>query len=269
MDDVLFIAGKSLHVLAEPDSVVLLLLALGTLLLWRGSGRTGRRLVVFSTVVLIALSTLPIGALLLRTLEDRFPRPNLATLPPPDGIVVLGGALHAEVGAARRTLALNAHAERIVEMVILARRFPDARIIHTGGRADIFQTDATEADLLAPYLELLGLAPGRVELEGRARNTYENATESLALARPRPGQRWLLVTTAAHMPRAVGAFRAVGWKILPFPVDYRTSGRDVRLRFDPAARWRQLRFAMHETVGQAIYYVTGRSSSPFPGPETR
>ena len=76
----------------------------------------------------------------------------------------------------------------------------------------------------------------RLTLEDRSRNTIENAVYSKALAQPKPGERWLLVTSALHMPRAMGAFRQAGFAVEAYPVDYQTNGwRDmlgrVRQRF--------------------------------------
>ena len=79
-------------------------------------------------------------------------------------------------------------------------------------------------------LERLGLAAGRVIYEERSRNTSENAEFSLAIARPQPGETWLLITSAFHMSRAVGSFRRAGWNVVPYPVDFRPMGTTRRLR---------------------------------------
>ena len=212
------------------------------------------------------ISVFPIGAWLLLPLEERFPRPALAGMAPPDGIVVLGGAVDPQVADARGVLALKEYGERIAEMVMLARRFPNARLVHSGGSADIRRAAPTEAAALAPYLEPLGIDPARVLLEAESRNTYENAVFSYRAVQPRPGERWLLVTSAAHMPRSVGVFRGVGWQMIPFPVDYQTSRRERWPVMAPAGHWRQLRLAVHEYIGLLSYYLAGHSPSLFPGP---
>ena len=70
----------------------------------------------------------------------------------------------------------------------------------------------------------LGIPAERIELEDRSRNTVENAVFTRALVNPKPNERWLLVTSAAHMPRAIGTFRQAGFPIEAYPVDWRTSG---------------------------------------------
>ena len=76
----------------------------------------------------------------------------------------------------------------------------------------------------AAVRELRHSAAKRIELEGKSRNTAENATFSKALANPKPGERWLLVTSAHHMPRSVGCFRRAGFAVEAYPVDWRTRG---------------------------------------------
>jgi uncharacterized SAM-binding protein YcdF (DUF218 family) len=106
-----------------------------------------------------------------------------------------------------------------------------------------------------------------VILEDQAGSTYQNAVLSKALASPAPGERWLLVTSASHMPRSVGVFRQVGWPVIPYPVDYRTSGGIVALVVpNVAQQWREFGHAVKSWVGLVAYWVTGRSSALLPAP---
>jgi uncharacterized SAM-binding protein YcdF (DUF218 family) len=106
-----------------------------------------------------------------------------------------------------------------------------------------------------------------VIFEDRARNTYENAVLSKQLVAPAPGERWLLVTSAAHMPRSVGVFRKVGWPVIPYPVDYNTTGDlEVMVAPDAAGRWSTFDQAVKAWIGLLAYWLSGRSSAPFPAP---
>jgi uncharacterized SAM-binding protein YcdF (DUF218 family) len=268
VSDIVFILSKLLHVLLEPDSLLLLLLCLGTGLLWRWI-RLGRWIVSLATALLVLISVLPLGHWLLMPLEDRFPQPAIETMPDPTGIIILGGAVQPAIAGVRGTLALNEYAERIAQLVILSHRFPKARLVYAGGSADIRRERPTESAVLAPYLAPLGLNPGRVTLESASRNTYENAVETKRLIQPNPGERWLLVTSAAHMPRSVGVFRGVGWNVIPYPVDYHTSGQERWPSLAPAPNWQQLRFAAHEYIGLLSYYLAGYSQTLFPGPQEK
>jgi uncharacterized SAM-binding protein YcdF (DUF218 family) len=99
-------------------------------------------------------------------------------------------------------------------------------------------------------------------------NTWENAVYTKALAAPQPGQRWLLVTSASHMPRAMGVFRKVGFAVEPWPVDFRTAdARDWFQTFEsPAEGLRRVELAGHEWIGLITYWLMGRSDELFPEP---
>ena len=102
----------------------------------------------------------------------------------------------------------------------------------------------------------------------RDSNTLENAILSKDLARPQPGERWLLVTSAYHMPRAIGIFRKAGFDVEPYPVDWRTSGSGDALRPFPTVGdgLRRTDTAVREWVGLLVYWLMGMSSSLFPAP---
>jgi len=126
-----------------------------------------------------------------------------------------------------------------------------------------------EADHIAPLFAKLGVAPERLVLENRARNTYENARYSREVAAPDAGESWILVTSAFHMPRAVGCFRAVGWNVIPYPVAHMTTGRDhdpPPLGFNPQAGLRWLGLGLHEWLGLVAYRLAGRTDTLFPRP---
>ena len=168
---------------------------------------------------------LPLHVWVQMPLEDRFPRPD----PPParvDGIVVLGGAVEQDLTEARGIPALNGAAERMTEPVALMRRYPDARLVFTGGQGALLHGGLTEADVARQLWTGMGVPPERMVFETASRNTHENAVLARALAKPRPGETWLLITSASHMPRSVGVFRQAGWTVVPWPVNYRT-GRGI------------------------------------------
>jgi uncharacterized SAM-binding protein YcdF (DUF218 family) len=105
-------------------------------------------------------------------------------------------------------------------------------------------------------------------LENKSRNTAENAEFSKELARPRPGETWLLVTSAYHMPRSVGLFRKVGFPVVPWPSDYRTSGREGVgfFRDNEVDALQNTTLALREWIGLIAYWLSGRIDSILPGP---
>ncbi len=268
-----FYLAKVLWFLLQPSTLIALLIGYGAILIWTGWARWGRRFVTAGAILLLLAGLSPLGNALILPLENRFPRTDLNAPPAPTGFILLGGAEDRLVGTARKAPTLNEAGERIVETVILARRFPEAKIAFTGGDAGVFYTSDSEAAGAAELLAALGVARERLILEAKARDTYENAVflkEELGkLGLLGPGTRWVLITSAYHMPRAMAAFRAAGFDVEAWPVDYRTRGEaDLTRPFDKVSEGlRRVDTATREWVGLFAYWLRGRSKVLFPAPQ--
>ncbi len=263
-----FILSKALWSLVVPVNVLLAAGLLGALVATsRRFGRFGRGVAIACFAVLILAGVLPGSVLLIRPLEDRFPPPR-ADMPPPAGIVVLGGAILDEIGEARNQVTIGEGAGRLIEAAILARRYPDARIVFTGGSNSLIARPSKEGDQAKRLFVALGVAPERILLETRSRNTDENARFTRALVSPKPGEVWLLVTSAYHMPRAMGVFRHAGFDVIAYPTDYHTFGdsRDWRLLSETPPRLMLFDVAVHEWIGLVAYRLAGKINDWFPGP---
>jgi len=262
-----FLLSKIFGFFAIPSNLTVSIGLLGLLLLPTRFVRAGRRLVVASFVVLAILGLSPLGNALIIPLEQRFPTWDAAR-GAPDGIIVLGGAISPDVSAARNDPALNEAAERMTAIPELARRYPDARILFSGGSGALIYDEGNEADFALRLFESLGIARARILLEDRSRNTVENALFSKAIAQPKSGERWLLVTSGYHMPRAIGIFRKVGFAVEPYPVDWRTRGMADAWRPFPTMGegLRRSDIAVREWIGLAVYWLMGQSSDLFPAP---
>ena len=200
--------------------------------------------------------------MMLNPLEERFQRPP--SLPEHiDGIVVLGGGLEGGVNLVRGGYELNGGGDRFVETAVLARRFPEAKILVSGGVGSVLLEGEGDADTAVRFFTALGVPRERLILENQSRNTAENAVFSHKLVAPKPGENWILVTSAFHMPRSVGLFRKVGFPVIPWPVDYRTSGKEgVGLfRDSPTDALQNTMTAMREWIGLAGYWLSGRIDS--------
>jgi uncharacterized SAM-binding protein YcdF (DUF218 family) len=262
-----FVLSKVLGFFAIPSNLVVSVGLLGVLLVPTRFARAGRRLMAASLIVLAILGLSPIANLLIIPLEQRFP-PWDAGNGAPDGIIVLGGAISPDVSAARNDVALNESAERLTVVAELARRYPNARILFSGGSGALMYDEGTEAEFAARILESFGIPYGRVMLEDRSRNTVENAVYSKEMIKPKSGERWLLVTSAHHMPRSVGAFRKVSFAVEAYPVDWRTRGWEDALRPFPTLGdgLRRADTAVREWVGLLAYWLAGQTSELFPAP---
>ena len=262
-----FLVAKILGFFALPSNLLISLGLTGLVLMVTRFARAGRRLAVAALLLLAIAGLSPLGNALILPLEDRFP-PWDASRGAPTGIISLGGAFDTVVSLARGEVALNEAAERLTVMAELVRRYPEAHVVFSGGSGRLIYGGATEAELAARLFESFGIPKQRVILEGKSRDTDENARFTKELVLPKPGERWLIVTSAHHMPRAVGSFRAAGFPVEAFPVDYRTRGAIDLLR--PFATLgdglRRTDTAVREWVGLIAYRRTGRTGELFPGP---
>ncbi len=262
-----FTVSKIFWFFAAPSNLLVILATIGVVLLIFGAQRIGRGLLLVSVAGLLVFGFSPAANYIYEPLEDRFP-PFKADGKPVDGVILLGGAEVAEVGLPRGMPAFNNAGERAMAFGDLARRYPEAKIAFVGGSGSLGGEEGAEARMMRLSLPMLGIAPGRVIFEDKSRNTWENATFAKALLKPQPGERWLLVTSAYHMPRAMGCFRAAGFDVTAYPVDYRTAGvGDLSDTFSRAAIG--LDFTDNSTkewVGLLVYYLTGKTSALFPAP---
>ncbi|HWU68684.1 MAG TPA: YdcF family protein [Stenotrophobium sp.] len=259
----LFMLSKIFWALLTPAMLLLLLTALACLLL-RQRPRLARGLLIWVVAVQLAVYVTPLPDWVLRPLENRFPQPTLKQ--PVDGIIVLGGALDIAVSRDRGVAELASTGDRLTALVALARRYPQAKLVFSSGSPKLTGTGYSEADYVPGFVQSLGLDPRRLILESRSRNTWENAVFSKALVKPRAGERWLLVTSAWHMPRAVGCFRAAGWPVIAYPVDYMSALTTPEQGFFPEWRLLKLELGLKEWVGLVAYHLMGRSPDWFPAP---
>jgi uncharacterized SAM-binding protein YcdF (DUF218 family) len=266
---VFFFASKIFWMIASPINLLLLGALIGVLLCFGRRARLGRGLALTAILILLAAATLPLGVLLVAPLEDRFPVPP-PDLPAPEGIIILGGAINDPVSEARRETVFDEGGERVTEAVVLAKRYPQARVVYTGGSASFVPgTLSTEALQARKLMSQMGIAPERVAIEDKSRTTDENARLTAAIVHPRPGERWIIATSAFHMPRSMGVFAKAGFHPIAYPVAFRTQGRwpdDLGLRLDPVRNLRIFEIAVHEWIGLAAYWASGRIDHLFPGP---
>lgn len=266
MDDAFFVASKLAWILIAPDSLLVLLGVAAWLCLLRGWQRLSRSLFSLLTVIMLVLALFPAGAWLLAPLENRFPT-NAALPARADGVIALGGAIDADLSAFWGQVELEPSAERITSLIYLAGLYPQAQLVYTGGSGSLSNQEFRDADQAQLLLEQLGFGNRAIVFERQSRNTAENAAFSEALVNPRQEQEWILVTSAYHMPRAVGVFCALNWQVTPYPVDhYTTSGTLLDVGFAFAGNLGLLKVAIREWVGLLAYRFTGRIDELLPGP---
>lgn len=262
-----YLASKLFGFLVTPSNLVATVCLIGVVLSLTRWRLVGVRICAAGILLLLVCGYSPLGNVLLLTLSERFPAWNEAGRAP-DGIIVLGGAINPDLTAVRGAPEVNESAERMTAAAVLARRFPNAKIVLSGGNANPFHPLSTEAEVGRKFLEDLGVAGDRIVMEGRSRTTYENAMFTRPLIHPASGERWLLLTSAYHMPRAMGVFRAAGYAVEAYPVDWRTRGWiDASRPFlSLSGGLGRLDTAMHEWAGLVGYRFAGRTAEWFPAP---
>lgn len=260
-----FYLSKVLWFFADPGNALLFALLGGLILTatrWRGLGKW---LIGLAVCAALVVTFVPVGKWMARSLEDRFPVPELPAQI--DGIVVLGGVIDPVLTAARGSLEMGSAVERIVVSAELARHYPGARLIYSGGSGTISAPDQREADYVAALYADLGVVTPQLVLEREARNTAENAQYSMPLAEPKAGESWVLITSAFHMPRAVGVFRRAGWETIPYPVDFGSNpNRPYEAPMSFSTGLGSLYGSVHEWIGLFAYWLTGKTDSAFPKP---
>ena len=264
MDALFFYISKLIWLFFSPDSLLLILIIFSLILLYLGKTRLAKITLTIISLLLIFIALFPIGEWLLYPLESRFQ--TNPTLPEKiDGIIVLSGAENAELSYIWKQIELNAAAERDLTFVRLAKRYPDSKLIFTGGSGSLTKQEFKAADIAEKLFNQLGLNTTKILFERKSRNTYENIIYSKNLIKPNKNENWILITTGWHMPRSVGISCKSDWPVIPFPVDHQTKKDNLfRIDFDLSKNLRTLKTGIKEWLGLFAYYLSGKTTSLLP-----
>ncbi len=265
MDSLFFYLSKLAWLIISPDTLLLILLLTTTVLFYLDKKRIARMLLSVVTAVSLFIYLFPVGEWLLYPLENRFQsRPALPEKI--DGIIVLSGAENLLPANAWQQPELNQMAERDLAFMALARQYPEAKLVFTGGTGSLIYQQYRAADIAKEIFRQQQIDIKRIIFERDARNTWQNAVNSKKLAQPQAGQNWLLITTSWHMPRSVGIFCRNNWSVIPYPVDHSTfKGKLFRINGDFAGNLQELRTATKEWLGLLAYYISGKTTALLPG----
>lgn len=261
-----FTISKIFWLIAEPTDLATILFLLAAILLWTRRRGIARIILTLMALTTAAVAVLPVADWLMDGLESRFPVPDLP--PKLDGIILLGGFLDQDATRWRGEPTVNADATRLITFLALARRYPEAKLVFTGGSGILREGEPSEASVVRQILAAIGFDQARMIYEDRSRTTWENALFTKRMIDPQAGQRWLLVSSAYQLPRAVGCFRAVGWEgIIPYPTDFKGDQATLFTAGQPMRRYlAELSVALHEWIGLVAYRLHGRTDSLFPAP---
>ncbi|MFS8115418.1 ElyC/SanA/YdcF family protein [Rhizobium jaguaris] len=263
----MFVFSKLVWIFGQPLSLAFFFGVLALI----GSLLHRRVIAIVSTflsvlILFVALYTTT-GAYIVQGLEERFPHPagDPADL---KCMIVLGGATQNEVTTARGGYELDSAGDRLIETLRLAQKFPQARIVVSGGDGSISGKYEGDAVISERFFVALGLPKDRLVEDTTSRTTFENAVNTKELLAKNGLSGCLLITSGFHMPRSVGIFRKQGIDFIPWPVDYRSTGKET-LGLDvtqPSLNAQLLATGVREWIGLVGYYAVGRTSALYPGP---
>lgn len=253
-----FILSKLFWSLAAPSHLLTFLVLMTGVCLVFHRRRSALALGGLAGLILIVADFSPLPVMAMRAMESEYPRPP--SPPHVDGILILGSGYNTALLKARGAPQANAGAYRLVEGFIAARHHPEARVVFSGGSGSLKGSRYSEAGTARYVLEELGLDPQRLTLEDRSRNTYENILFSRQIVKPRPGEVWLLATSAMHLPRAMAIAKKQGWPMLPWPTDYITLPQGQRDWTQVGDNLSDADYVVHEWVGLFVYRLTGKAA---------
>lgn len=266
-----FYISKIVWFFLQPSAASVWLIVLGLVISKTRLARLNKPMMATGAIALMLIAFSPLGRQLILPLEDRYPLIKVSELNEKeiDGIVVLGGTIHMYITDERGVPSIVSGAERLIEAVKIAKRFPKIRILLAGGPNTIGKDPTPDSDVIKQLMVDMGVNSERIEVDSRSKNTWQNAVFAKQIAKPKENENWYLITSAYHMPRAMGCFQKAGFKVKAYPVDYLTGGR--------ASQFYPFYYALDgvtitdiaskEWLGLLSYWVTGRVTELFPGPK--
>ena len=264
MNDLFFYSSKIIWFVISPSHLYLYLLSICILLLFTNYRKNARKILCVMLFFMWAVALFPVGSWLYYPLETRFQHnPKLPETV--DGIIVLGGSISPSMSHYWQQLETNQYHERLTTFIQLAKIYPEAKLLFTGGSAAIKDNQPTEAEFVRQYFIDSGVSGARLIIEDKARNTAENIQYSKILVKPQPDESWLLITTAFHMPRSIGVFCHQKWPVIPYPVDHASNPETLfKINFNLADHAANLNGASHEWIGLLAYFLTGKIDNILP-----
>lgn len=278
MESLFFYASKIIMFLLNPSAVLSLILGGYLILSVLFSSRHGRSHFItrwlgrISLMIMLILVFIPVQSLLRTQLEQKFSVPT--QLPEQiAGVIVLGGSVSPTLTQAYNQVSLNESVERMTQALPILQKYPLVPLIYTGGSGKIIQEQITEAAVAQRFYREIGWDSFRFHFEDKSRNTYQNAVFSRELINqkfgadthhPKDGQKWILITSAVHMPRAVHVFESDGWAVIPYPVDFQRAGKIEWVpHYNFISHATHLGSVLHEYIGILAYWATGRITNSF------
>lgn len=208
----------------------------------------------------LIFAILPTGPYLVYFLEKDFHKTNYYP-EKLDGILILSGATNPFLTKEYDQINLGEGAERLIESYFLIKKFPNVKIIFSGGAAYLGYPEITDSSAAKKFYKDMGLDISKIYFENKSRNTFENLFLSKNYAQPKKNENWLLISSAFHLRRALNVGDELDWKLIPYPTDFRQSKKFIfKFSFDFFYNLSQSNLALHEWLGIFYYYLSNKTS---------
>jgi uncharacterized SAM-binding protein YcdF (DUF218 family) len=220
-------------------------------------------LYIISLLAFIISAVMPTGSYLNYLLEKNYHSINY--LPAKiDGILILSGATNPYLTKEHNQISLNGSVERLTESIILVKKYPDAKIIFSGGSGSLKYPDLNHTLVAKKFFNTMGINSNKIYYDNKSRNTYENILFAKKIANPKKNEKWLLVTSASHFSRSLGVAEKLEWKLIPYAVDFNKPKKfSWKFSIDLLSNLSEFEKASHEWIGLIAYYLMGRTAKMF------
>lgn len=255
-----FLLSKILWILFNPFNLILLLIILASFLMFLKCIFFSKIFYLTALLLFLITGVFPTGAFLMYQLEKNYY--NQASLPSKiDGILVLSGATRPYLTKEHNQVSINSNGERLIESIILIKKYPKAKVIFSGGSGKILDYKFTHSEAAKIFYKNLGIDLNRINFENQSRNTYENILFSKNIADPKIEENWVLVTSASHLKRSINISEKINWNLIPYPTDFNQPKKfKWNFEYNLLSNLVLFRKASHEWLGIIAYYLMGRTS---------
>ena len=258
-----FFLSKFLWYFINPFSLFIFLFLIGLIFLVFKKHKKAFYILSLTFFSLLLVSIFPIGKYAINVLEKDYhlenKYPNNV-----DGILILAGATDPYLSKEYNSIELNDSAERLLESVFLIQKYKNAKIIFSGGSGYLNYPNLDHAKIAKNFFNKMKIENKNIIYENKSRNTYENILFSKQIAKPQEDEKWLLVTSAFHMKRAILISKKQKWKFIPYPVDFKQSKKiSLKPSIHFFSNFTSFQKAFHEWLGLFSYYLMGRTDNFF------
>ena len=254
-----FYLSKILWLIVNPFNIFIFINLFTMFLYFINFKRLSLIIYLINFIFIALISFLPIGSYLTYIIEKEF-HTNTKFPEQVDGILILGGASNPLLFKEFDQISLNGSAERLVESVMIIRKFEKAKVIFSGGSGIVNRSDLGHSQVAKLFYKKIGADISKIFFEDKSRNTHENIIYSKKIAKPKKNENWLLITSAFHMKRALLIAEKNNWKLIPYAVDFKNV-KEFKLipNLNLLSNLNSFQSGLHEWLGLVSYYLMGRT----------